>query len=56
MKPVFEANSQSSFDRNIRIDNIPVLKTLNEGELGMCYSHSKLKAIEEKGENVAHLP
>ncbi len=44
MKPHFSATSQSSFDREININNIPLLKKLNDGGMGLRYSHSKVTA------------
>ena len=44
VKPQFSATSQSSFDREIVIQNVAVLKKLNGGEMGLRYSHSKLMA------------
>lgn len=49
LKPIFHSNSQSSFDRNICIDNIPVLKVLNDGAMGIRYSHSKLTTKDKNG-------
>lgn len=42
-KPVYTARSQSSFDREIVIKNIPVLTVLQSGQIGMRYSNSKLE-------------
>jgi len=50
MQPQFIAHSQSSFDRNITIENIPVIEQMNNGLLGIRYSHSKLQASRQKAE------
>lgn len=42
--PLYMAKSQSSFDRDIVIDSVPVLIRLDGGGLGIRYSHSKLAA------------
>lgn len=44
MKPQFSAISQSSFDRDISINNISVLKKLHNGCMGLRYSNSKVTA------------
>lgn len=44
MKPQFSAISQSSFDREIKINKISVLKRLNGGGMGLRYSRSKVIA------------
>lgn len=43
-KPQFSATSQSSFDREIVIQDVAVLKKLKGGGMGLRYSHSKLVA------------
>ncbi|CEE91710.1 hypothetical protein XNA1_550035 [Xenorhabdus nematophila str. Anatoliense] len=48
MKPNFFAQSQSSFDREISIENVPALKINKDGIIYIRYSHSKLIAKEEK--------
>ncbi len=42
MKKNFIVRSQSSFDREIVLENVPVFLLLSNGLLGMRYSHSKL--------------
>lgn len=48
MRPDFSARSQSSFDKEICIDNVPVLKCNEAGIISMRYSQSKLKANNEQ--------
>lgn len=48
-KNIFRSTSQSSFDRDICIDNVPVLKELKDGATGVRYSHSKLTAKDKCG-------
>jgi hypothetical protein len=43
-QPLFVAKSQSSFDRDIVINNVPALVRLSSGALGVRYSTSKLAA------------
>lgn len=50
MKPQFSAISQSSFDREICISNISVLKRLNGGGIGLRYSQSKVIANTPEAE------
>ena len=54
MKPQFSATSQSSFDREISINNIPVLKNLNDGGMGLRYSHSKVTANNSEAAQALH--
>lgn len=62
MKPQFSAISQSSFDREIRINNISVLKKMHDGGIGLRYSNSKVtannlqaaKALQILAENISH--
>lgn len=42
MKNNFTVRSQSSFDREIVLSDVPVFRKLSKGQLGMRYSHSKL--------------
>jgi len=46
-QPAFSSQSQSSFDRDISIKNIPVLINLKDGGYGMRYSGSKLRGNTE---------
>ncbi|HYO54444.1 TauD/TfdA family dioxygenase [Archangium sp.] len=50
MQPIYRTHSQSSFDRDIVADKVPVLTRLNNGQLGIRYSHSKLHAVDAQGE------
>lgn len=50
MQPHFIAHSQSSFDRNITIENISVIQKINNEILGIRYSHSKLQALGHDAE------
>lgn len=54
MKPQFSAVSQSSFDRNIDTKDIPVLKKLHDGSIGLRYSHSKLVANNTEAAAALH--
>lgn len=48
MRPHFSAISQSSFDREIVINNVSVLKKLSGGYMGLRFSHSKIMANNAK--------
>jgi len=62
MKPQFSAISQSSFDREIMINNISVLTKLSGGGMGLRYSHSKItadnseaaKALQALADEISH--
>jgi len=55
MKPHFSAISQSSFDREIIIKDVPVLKKLNAGCMGLRYSRSKVMANNAKASEALHM-
>lgn len=44
-QPLFAACSQSSFDRNIALNDVPVLIRLADGNIGMRYSGSKIRGV-----------
>ncbi|MBS0849992.1 carbon starvation induced protein CsiD [Citrobacter sp. JGM124] len=54
MKPNFCAISQSSFDREIIIKDVPVLKKLHGGGMGLRYSRSKVMANNTEASEALH--
>ena len=54
MKPDYSAVSQSSFDREIIIKDVPVLKKLSGGCMGLRYSRSKVTANNAKASEALH--
>ena len=50
MKPIFTLSSQAYSERKLVVPNVPLIRMLEKGYLGIRYNHNRLKASSAAGE------